>query len=122
MKEELRKTLEEIKTNPSSGVSHDAKITIVQVEEIFAIDELTTEVRALRENLGEYNKTSDRFTRILILVAILQLGVALVQVASSLFRLITPWVALGIEVVLLIGFLFAFRSLERSLGLKEEDK
>ncbi len=87
-----------------------------------AIRELRDELKDLNRNLKESIKTNDRFTRILLLVAILQLGIGLIQVVSSLFGPITPWVALGVEIVLGIGLLFAFKSVSKSLGLKEEEK
>jgi hypothetical protein len=71
MKEETKKLLREIQANPSSGVSHDAKMTLVQVEEIFALDELTEEVKELKRNLVEYNavaKKENQWTRILTII------------------------------------------------------
>ncbi|GEM_PF-3725543 len=86
MKEETKKLLQEIESNPSSGMSHDAKLTRVQVEEILAIDELITEVKELRENLIKYSAAAERegnrmfvLTVILGFVTVLQLLIAVKQ-------------------------------------------
>lgn len=83
MKKELENLLLEVKSNPSSGISHDAKMTIVKVEEIFVLDELIKEVKILGENLAAYNsaaieesKAMRYLTIALGAVAILQLFIA----------------------------------------------
>lgn len=83
MKKELNSFLQDIKSNPLPGGSHDAKMAIVKVEELFAIDELSKEVVALKSSLAEYNqatKTESRRMRNLTIalgvVAILQLLIA----------------------------------------------
>ncbi len=90
MKKELEDLLNNIKSNPSSGVSHDAKMALVQVEEVFAVDKLTEEVVALKNNLTEYSEASKKesslmrwSTGIMIIVAILNLFIATEQVNLS---------------------------------------
>lgn len=90
MKEETRKLLQEIRSNPSSGVSHDAKMALVQVEEIFAIDELTAEVKELSGNLTKYSDAAKRegnrmfvLTVILGFIAVLQLFIATKQIGLT---------------------------------------
>lgn len=85
-----------------------------------AIRELRDELKDLNKNLKESIRTNDRFTRILLLVAILQLGVGLFQFVSSLLGPITPWIALGVEVVLGIVLLLTFKSVTKSLGLRSD--
>lgn len=90
MKDETKKLLEDIKTNPSSGVSHDAKMARVEVEQIFAIDELTTEVRELKSNLTKYSDAAEQggkrmfqLTIFLGFIALFQLFIAYKQMKIS---------------------------------------
>jgi hypothetical protein len=84
MKDETKKFLEEIKANPSSGISHDAKMTQVQVEEVFAIDKLTEEVTRLKDGLVEYSKTSNQESRAMRYLTIALGIVAVLQLVSAI--------------------------------------
>lgn len=83
MKEETKKLLENIKANPSSGISYDAKMSLVQVEQIFAIDELTTEVKDLKTKLTNYSNAARKEGERMFILTIALGFVALLQLLTA---------------------------------------
>jgi hypothetical protein len=79
MKEELKCQLEDIMSNPSSGRAHDEKITLVQIQEIFAIDKLTEEVIILKRILSDYSKASVKENKSMRLLTVFMGVVAIFQ-------------------------------------------
>jgi len=53
MKEELKESLEQIKTHPTTGTAHNAQLITTQVETIFLLDDLKDEIKRLTKTIEE---------------------------------------------------------------------
>lgn len=84
-----------------------------------ALRQLRDELKDLNKNLKKSTKVSDRFTRVLILVALLQLVIGFFQFVSSLLNLANGWAVLGIEIVVAGTLFIAIKSMGKSLGLEK---
>lgn len=85
-----------------------------------ALRELRDELKNLNKTINESIKASDRISRVLVWVGVLQFVVGLFQFATSLFGPQKGLVALIVEIIAGAGLIIAAVSLAKSLGLESK--
>lgn len=60
MDENLRKSLREIQSHPTTGLPHNQQVISTQVETIFMLDKLNGEIKILNKNLENSAKANQR--------------------------------------------------------------
>lgn len=63
MEKKLREKLEKIQNQPTTGFAHNEQIIFTQVETIFAVDKLTSEIGALSKSIKSSNTQSEKLEK-----------------------------------------------------------
>ncbi len=60
MKKELKESLREMQKNPTTGLPHNQQVVSTQIETIFMIDSLITEIKNLNSTIEKANKQNEK--------------------------------------------------------------
>ena len=82
MKQEVRNSLIHIQNNPTTGTPHNANMITVQVETAFAIDELTIEVRNLKDKIVELDSQNNKLEKAMLGLTIATVILSVIQVVG----------------------------------------